>query len=77
MQQVKVLINAPEKARRLCHILSGYNGNFDLGKGSYTVDGKSIIGICTMDLSSPLTLTIYDETEDVMDQIAEFLVENS
>ena len=44
-------------------------------KGSYTVDGKSILGICTMDLSAPLTLTIYGEEEDgVIEEIREFVV---
>ena len=74
MRQVKVLINAPEKAQRLCGILSGYEGSFDLSKGRYTVDGKSIIGICTMDLSRPLVLTIYNDSEFVLDRIREFVV---
>lgn len=75
MKQVKVLLNAPEKAERLCSILSHHGGTFDLTKGSYSVDGKSIIGICTMDLSGPLTLSIYDESEyAVMDEIREFIV---
>lgn len=75
MKQVKVLLNAPEKAERLCNILSHYGGAFDLAKGSYSVDGKSIIGVCTMDLSVPLTLSIYDESEPrVMDEIKEFII---
>lgn len=74
MKKVEVLINAPEKAEKLCHILSDYRGPFDLGKGNYSVDGKSILGVCTMDLSKPLTLTIYDETEPVIDEIQEFIL---
>ena len=74
MKQVKVLINAPEKAERLCNILSRHKGQFDLAKGSYMVDGKSIIGIYTMDLSTPLLLSIYDETEPVVEEIGEFLI---
>lgn len=74
MKQIKVLIDAPEKAEKLCSILSGCNGPFDLAKGNYTVDGKSILGICTMDLSDPLTLTIYDETEPVIEKIREFVL---
>lgn len=74
MTQVQVLIDAPEKAQRLCNILSHYYGPFDLAKGSYSVDGKSILGICTMDLSKPLTLSIYNETEPVMEEIREFMV---
>lgn len=74
MKQIKVLIDAPEKAEKLCSILSGCSGPFDLAKGSYTVDGKSILGICTMDLSDPLTLTIYDDTEPVIEKIREFVI---
>ncbi len=74
MKQVQVLINAPEKAEKLCNILSRYGGSFDLAKGNYTVDGKSILGICTMDLSAPLTLSIYDESEPVMEEIRDFVV---
>lgn len=74
MKQIKVLINAPEKAEKLCNILSNYYGPFDLAKGSYTVDGKSILGVCSMDLSVPLTLTIYNDEEPVIDKISEFVI---
>ena len=33
LKQVEVLIDAPEKAKKLCHILSGHKGAFDLAKG--------------------------------------------
>lgn len=74
MKQVNVLINAPEKAEKLCNILNHYYGPFDLAKGNYSVDGKSIIGVYTMDLSSPLTLTIYNEAEPVLEELKEFVV---
>ena len=48
MKQVEVLLNAPERALRFCNILSACEGPFDLGRGSYTVDGKSILGIWKM-----------------------------
>lgn len=32
LKQVEVLIDAPEKAKKLCHILSGHKGAFDLAK---------------------------------------------
>lgn len=68
------IVDAPEKAKKLCHILSGHKGAFDLAKGRYIVDGKSIIGVCTMDLSKPLTLTIHEEDDTVMEEIREFVV---
>ena len=66
--------SAAECAGARTKILSACEGPFDLGRGSYTVDGKSILGICTMDLTVPLTLSIYDETENVLEKIREFLV---
>ena len=74
MTQVQVLIDAPEKAEKLCGILSNYAGPFDLAKGSYCVDGKSILGICTMDLSAPLTLSIHEDSESVLSAIRDFVV---
>ncbi len=74
MKKIDVLINAPEKAVRLCEILSNHTGPFDLAKGNYTVDGKSILGICSMDLSVPLTLTVYDEQDFAEEEIREFVV---
>ena len=74
MKQIEVLIDAPEKAKKLCHILSSHKGTFDLAKGRYIVDGKSTIGVCTMDLSKPLTLTIHEEDDMVMEEIQEFVV---
>lgn len=74
MKQVEVLLNAPERATKILQYPKCREGPFDLGRGSYTVDGKSILGICTMDLTVPLTLSIYDETENVLEKIREFLV---
>ena len=74
MKKIDVLIDAPEKAVKLCKILSSHSSAFDLAKGSYTVDGKSILGIYTMDLSTPLTRTIYDEQDFAEEEIREFVV---
>lgn len=74
MKKIDVLIDAPEKAVKLCKILSSHRSSFDLAKGSYTVDAKSILGIYTMDLSTTLTLTIYDEQDFAEEEIREFVV---
>ena len=73
MTQVQVLINAPEKAERLCNILGHYRGPFDLTRGNRCVDGKSILGVYAMDLSAPLTLSIYNDEEPVIREIQEFI----
>ena len=75
VKQVEVLLNAPERALRFCNILSACEGPFDLGRGSYTVDGKSILGIFSLDLSKPITLEVYaDNCEDLMEEIKPFII---
>ena len=37
LKQIEVLIDAPEKAKKLCHILSSHKGTFDLAKGRSNV----------------------------------------
>ena len=73
LKQVEVLIDAPEKAKKLCHILSGHKGAFDLAKGRYIVDGKSIIESVRW-ICRPLTLTIHEEDDTVLEEIREFVV---
>ena len=39
--------------------------------GKYKVDAKSIMGIFSLDLTQVVTLTIYADTNDVMDTITD------
>ena len=77
MKQVEVLLNAPERALRFCNILSACEGPFDLGRGSYTVDGKSILGIFSLDLSKAIDLNIHDDDnmDDILKTLAPYIVE--
>ena len=77
VKQVEVLLNAPERALRFCNILSACEGPFDLGRGSYTVDGKSILGIFSLDLSKAIDLNIHDDDnmDDILKTLAPYIVE--
>ena len=44
--------------------ISGIQADFDLIHGRYIIDGKSIMGIFSLDLSHPLLLRVH--TEDNM-----------
>ncbi len=44
---------------KLVNILVGFDGDVDLESGKYKVDGKSILGIFSLDLRQPIKLT-YD-----------------
>ena len=71
---MNIKLSLAENVKTFVNIASRYPYDIDLRVGRHVVDGKSILGICTMDLTVPLTLSIYDETENVLEKIREFLV---
>ena len=46
----------------------------DLSLGKYTVDGKSIMGIFSLDLSRDIELTVHSESEEFLSEISRFIV---
>ena len=54
---------------KLVNILVGFEGDVDLESGRYKVDGKSILGIFSLDLRQPIKLT-YDSEVGVDKLIA-------
>lgn len=63
MKTVLVSLPSVEKVKEFNTKIFPLEGDFDLGTGRYIVDARSIMGIFSLDLSKPLTLTI--NTEDV------------
>ena len=58
---------------KLVNILVGFEGDVDLESGRYKVDGKSILGIFSLDLSQPLVVEVYsDDCEDLMNALKKF-----
>ncbi len=46
----------------------------DLSLGKYTVDGKSIMGIFSLDLSRDIEMTVHSDKTTFLDAVADFLV---
>ena len=50
-------------------------GDIDLASGRYVVDGKSIMGIFSLDLSQPIQMTVHSEDTAALEKtIADYLV---
>lgn len=62
---------------KLVNILVGFEGDVDLESGKYKVDGKSILGIFSLDLRQPIKLTYDNEVgaDKLCDQLKPFIVE--
>lgn len=65
MKTVKVLISNIVDVRDFVNAVSAYAGDVDLTSGRYVVDGKSIMGIFSLDLLKPIDVTIHGDGEDV------------
>ena len=64
--------------RHLISLFCKFDCDFDLEQGRYYIDAKSMLGIMSLDLSSPLELH-FSSTEDeeavILEAIKDFMVE--
>ena len=62
--------------RDFVNAVASFEDEIDLASGRYIVDGKSIMGIFSLDLLSPIKLTVYsDKPEALFDKIAKFIID--
>ena len=66
IQDVRDFVNAVSLAS--CDI--------DLTSGRYVVDAKSIMGIFSLDLLSPIQVTIHGECAGIEDKLERFMVKD-
>lgn len=58
-----ILLDSINKVKDFANMISRYQCDADLASGRYTVDAKSIMGIFSLDLQNPLTLTVYEGSD--------------
>ena len=75
MHTVQVNLNSVEKVRAFVNSVNTFDSEFDLVSGRFVIDAKSIMGILSLDLSKPITLTIYSDDDAIMESLKPFLVE--
>ena len=74
--KAKILLREINDVYKLVNILVGFEGDVDLESGRYKVDGKSILGIFSLDLRQPIVLTYEGEKESELgEKIKDLIVE--
>ena len=64
-----------DHVKNFVSLVNRYPYDIDLRVGRHVVDGKSILGIFSLDLSKPITLEVYnDNCDDLMEDIKPFLI---
>ena len=76
MKAVNIKLSLAENVKTFVNIANRYPYDIDLRVGRHVVDGKSILGIFSLDLSKNLTLNIQkdDNLDAVLAAIDEFIV---
>ena len=76
MTTVQISLNSIDKVKSFVNDISKFNSDFDLVSGRYVIDAKSIMGIFSLDLSKPITLSVHSdtETEEILETLKPYLV---
>lgn len=61
---MKICLNTVERVKRFVDITSRFEDAIDLSTGRFLVDGKSILGIFSLDLREPLEVITYGGREE-------------
>ena len=76
MKTVKIKLSTIVDVRDFVNAVVSFGGDVDLSSGRYVVDGKSIMGIFSLDLLNPIDMTIHGGDGDaLLEKVARFIVE--
>ena len=77
MKTVQISLNSIDKVKSFVNGLTQFNFDFDLISGRYVIDAKSIMGIFSLDLSKPIDLTIYTDTnvDEVLEALKPYIIQ--
>ena len=74
MIEKAVRLNSIEQVKAFVNITMSKDYDVDLTQGKYIVNGKSIMGIFSLDLTRPLSVVAYcDDNEQFLSEIEGFI----
>lgn len=75
MNSVNIRLSTIADVRDFVNIVSKSDVDIDLKSGRYVVDGKSIMGIFSLDLLSPIELTAHtDDAAELFAELDRFII---
>ena len=72
MNTIQILLNTIDKVKSFNRDILFFDSDIDLVQGRYTVDGKSSMGIFSLNLSEPIKVIVHEENGE-LDSITEKL----
>ena len=75
MKQIKIKLSNVADIREFVNVVILADYDVDLVQGRYVIDAKSIMGIFSLDLLSPIDLVAHTENADeLFEKVAKFTV---
>ena len=75
MISYEIFLKSIVDIKNFVNVVNTYDFDVDLESGRYTVDAKSIMGIFSLDLLSPIELVAHTENADALiEGIKKFIV---
>jgi len=71
--KTQIRLNTIDKVKDFINAVRVINGDIDVSSRKYVVDGKSIMGILSLDLSNPLDVSIQNIDEEEEKKAREIL----
>ena len=76
MKTANIRINTIEDVKNFVTTVTKCNYDVDIVSGRYAIDAKSIMGIFSLDLSSPIDLTIHDDNDaEILEALKPYIIE--
>ena len=76
MKEIKIRLANVQDIREFVNIVILADYEVDLIQGRYVIDAKSIMGIFSLDLLSPINLVAHSDNSDLLfEKLAKFIVE--
>ncbi len=73
MKSIKISLEMAQRVKEFVNVTQAYACEILLKSGKYVVDAKSILGIFSLDLSSPITVEIYsDDCDELLAKLKKF-----
>ena len=77
MKETSIRLSTIADVRDFVNIVAAFDGDIDLISGRYVVDGKSIMGIFSLDLLSPIKLTAHaDDPSALFEKLDRFIIKS-
>lgn len=77
MKSFNIRLKEINDVYKLVNTLLAYDGAVDLGSGRYIVDGRSLLGIFSLDLRQPVAVHVHrdEDVEKLQSLLSEFVAD--